>query len=56
MDKDAFVSRGLTELKEFVTKFVPIATIELGSYNGLTKLKNLILRYDEMREITPGTF
>ena len=56
MEKDAFVSRGLTELEEFVAKFIRLATRELGAFNGLTKLKILILRYKEIREIIPGIF
>jgi len=40
LEKDAFVSRGLTELEEFVAKFVQIATIEMGAFNGFTSLKN----------------
>jgi len=30
LEKEAFVSRGLTKLEEFVSTFVRIATIELG--------------------------
>jgi hypothetical protein len=55
LEKDAFVSRGQTDLEEYVAKFVRL-TIELRAFNGLTELKNLILRYGEIREIIPGTF
>jgi hypothetical protein len=36
LEKDDFVSRGLTELGEFGAKFVRLATIELGAFNWLT--------------------
>ena len=39
MEKEAFVSRVLTDLEEFVAKFVRLATIELGDIQWAYKFE-----------------
>jgi hypothetical protein len=39
-----------------VAKYIRLEKIELGAFNGLTKLTNLVLEHNEIREIIPGTF
>jgi Leucine-rich repeat (LRR) protein len=56
LEKDSFVSRGLTEMEILMAIFCQIGTIDLGAFNGLTMLKNLSLFNNEITEIIPGTF
>jgi Leucine-rich repeat (LRR) protein len=55
-ENDTFVSRGLVELQMIAADFCNISKIELGAFNGLTKLIRLSMRGNEIREIIPGTF
>ena len=56
LENDSFVSRGLTELENLQADFCQIGTIELGAFNGLTKLIYLSMLGNEISEIIPGTF
>jgi hypothetical protein len=56
LKNDSFVSRGLTELESLQADFCQIGTIELGAFNGLTKLIYLSMWGNEISEILPGTF
>jgi len=56
LENDSFVSRRLTELENLQADFCQIGTIELGAFNGLTKLKYLSMWGNEISEIIPGTF
>ena len=42
-ERDSFVSRGLNELEILHVGWCELRTIELGAFNGLTKLKELSL-------------
>jgi Leucine-rich repeat (LRR) protein len=53
---DSFVSKGLVELEVLYADFCKLIKIELGAFNGLTKLTQLTLRGNEISEIIPGTF
>jgi Leucine-rich repeat (LRR) protein len=56
LQKDSFISRGLTELELLDMAYYELETIELGAFNGLTKLKYLLISGSEISEIIPGTF
>ena len=56
LEKDGFISRGLTELEKLTADFCEIRTIELGALNGLTKLTHLSMWGNKISEIMPGTF
>ena len=51
---DSFVS--LIELEILNVVSCGLRTIELGAFNGLTKLRRLIIQSNEICEIIPGTF
>ena len=53
LKKDTFVS--LTKLKG-MDIYNSVRTIELGAFNGLTKLIELYIEVNEISEIIPGTF
>jgi hypothetical protein len=55
-EKDSFVSRGLTEQAILQVGWCELRTIELGAFNGLTKLRELSLWHEELYEIIQGTF
>ena len=56
MEKDVFLSRGLTELEVLGTNKCEIRTTEFGAFNGLTKPTFLSLSRNEIRKIAPRTF
>jgi hypothetical protein len=56
LQKDSFVSRGLTELEHFTVSSCELERIELGAFNGLTKLTYLSMSFNELSEIIPRTF
>jgi Leucine-rich repeat (LRR) protein len=56
LENDSFVSRGLVELLEIEARFCKIRKIELRAFNGLAKLKLLLIEGNEISEIIPGTF
>jgi leucine-rich repeat transmembrane neuronal protein 1/2 len=55
-ENDSFVSRRLVELHILKADFCNIRKIELGAFNGLTKLTKLSMEGNEISEIIPGTF
>jgi hypothetical protein len=55
-ENDTFVSKGLGELGMLKADFCKLRKIELGAFNGLTKLKHLLMKNNEISEIVPGTF
>jgi hypothetical protein len=56
LQKDSFISRGLTELEELWAVSCEIERVELGAFNGLRNLRKLSMSYNLLSEITPGTF
>jgi hypothetical protein len=56
LGKDSFISKGLIELEELTAIFCGLEIIEMGAFNGLTKLTALIMSHNEISEITQGTF
>ena len=56
LEKDTFVSRGLSQLEILQIKGCGMRTIELGAFNGLTELTHISIIYNEISEIIPGTF
>jgi hypothetical protein len=56
LEKDSFISRGLTELEKLNVRSLALETIELGALNGLTKLTHLAISRSEITDIIPGTF
>jgi len=52
--KDSFVS--LNELEILYIRKCELRTIELGAFNGLIKLRYLIMSSNKIGEILPGTF
>jgi Leucine-rich repeat (LRR) protein len=52
----SFVSRGLVDLHLLKADFCELRKIELGAFNGLTKLTFLSVQNNEISEIIPGTF
>ena len=54
LEKDTFVS--LTELEKLNIFKCGLRTIQLGAFNGLTKLTGLSLVFNKIRAIIPGTF
>ena len=54
LKEDSFVT--LTDLQFLDISKGLLRTIELGAFNGLTKLKKLDIGYNEISEIIPGTF
>jgi len=56
LERDRFVSRGLTELEILIVSNCVLRTIELGAFNGLTKLTELSINVNKIREIISGTF
>jgi hypothetical protein len=55
-ESDSFVSKGLIELEMLKADFCKIRKIELGAFNGLTKLTKLSMKGNEIIEILPSTF
>jgi hypothetical protein len=55
-EKGTFISRGLVELEMLLAKFSKLRKIELGAFNGLTKLIYLSISNNEISDIIPGTF
>ena len=56
LEKDSFFSRGLTELEELEMSKCGLRKIDLGAFNGLTRLINLYIFLNEISELLPGTF
>jgi hypothetical protein len=56
LEKDSFISRGLTELEHLYVLWCEMETIDLGAFSGLTELTLLSLSHNKIREIIPGTF
>jgi Leucine-rich repeat (LRR) protein len=56
LEKDIFISRGLTELEGLKAYSCEIRKIDVGKFNGLTKLTHLSMTYNEITEIITGTF
>jgi Leucine-rich repeat (LRR) protein len=56
LQKDSFISRGLTELERLGVWRCGLETIELGTFNGLAKLTHLSMMFNEISEIIPRTF
>jgi len=52
--RDSFAS--LTELEGLRVLYCGLRSIELGAFNGLTKLTELFITDNEISEIKPGTF
>jgi len=46
----------MTELMSLDIKFGELRTIELGAFNGLTKLRELLMQGNLLSDILPGTF
>jgi len=55
-ENDSFVSRRLVELEILYADNCKLRKIELGAFNGLTKLMLLSMQGNEISEIIPGTF
>jgi Leucine-rich repeat (LRR) protein len=56
LEKDRFISKGLTELEYLDVVFCGLERIELGAFNGLTKLTYLTISDNKISEILSGTF
>jgi hypothetical protein len=56
LEKESFISRGLTELELIYVFHCQLETIELGAFNGLTKLNYLGMSFNQISEIIPRTF
>ena len=56
LEKESFVSRGLTQLDGFFVFRLGLRTIEVGAFNGLTALIHLHLIGNKISELIPGTF
>jgi hypothetical protein len=56
LENDSFVSRELIELEVLQADFCQIKTVDVGTFNGITNLKHLSVRGNEISEIIPGTF
>ena len=54
LGKDRFIS--LSELELLDVEHCGLRKIELGAFNGLTKLKKLLISGNSVSEIIPGTF
>jgi Leucine-rich repeat (LRR) protein len=55
-ENGTFVSRGLVELEIILANLCKLRKIELGAFNGLTKLIILSMAGNKISEIIPGTF
>jgi hypothetical protein len=53
LQKDSFISRGLTQLEYLSVSSCGLERIELGAFNGLTTLTDLTMSRNEISEITP---
>jgi Leucine-rich repeat (LRR) protein len=56
LERDSFISKEMTELDILALGRCGLQTIELGAFNGLTKLTFLSMRENVIREITGRTF
>ena len=56
LEREIFVSRGLTELEVLGVQLCGLSTVELGAFKGLTALTDLSLLGNKLSEITPRTF
>ena len=56
LENDSFVSGELTEMEALQADFCQLRKIEVGALNGLTNLKRLSIRGNEISEIILGTF
>jgi Leucine-rich repeat (LRR) protein len=56
IEKDSFITRGLTELRTFVIDYCQLETIQLGAFNELTELIHMSVVSNDIREIIPRTF
>ena len=56
LEKDRFISSGLTELQEISVNDCEIETINLRAFSGLRKLALHSMCCNRLREITPRTF
>jgi toll-like receptor 13 len=56
LEKDSFISRGLTELVYIAVSSCGLQRIELGAFNGITKLTYLDMSFNQISEIIPRTF
>jgi Leucine-rich repeat (LRR) protein len=55
-ENDTFVSKGLIDLEVLEADFCRIRKIDLGAFNGITKLTHLSVQGNEISDIIPGTF
>ena len=55
-ENSSFVSRGLVELDILEANYCKLRKIELGAFNGLTKLMIMSMSGNEISEIIPDTF
>jgi hypothetical protein len=55
-ERDAFFSRGMTNLEILDVRFCGLRKVEFGAFNGLTNLKELTIWGNKISEIIPGTF
>jgi Leucine-rich repeat (LRR) protein len=56
LEKDRFISSGLTELEEISVNDCEIERVNLRAFSGLRKLALLSICGNKLREITPDTF
>ena len=56
LEKDAFDSRGLKDLRVLIIDYCQVETIEVGTFNGIKELKSLSLSHNGISEIIPLTF
>jgi hypothetical protein len=56
LEKDRFISSGLTELEGISVNKYERERVNLREFNGLRKLALLSVCGNKLREITPGTF
>ena len=56
LENDSFVSRGEVELEVLQADSCKLQKIDLGAFNGLTNLKRLSIRGNEISQIISGTF
>ena len=56
LEKDSFISKGLTELNFLALDRCGLQTIELGAFNGLRNLMSLSMKLNRIVEVTGRTF
>ena len=55
LEKDRFISTGLTELEEISVNHCELETIKLRAFSGLVNLTLLSMCGNKLREMTPHT-